>query len=235
MKRISKSAFLIAMLSAFPLMAQSSGPIPPRSSSDHLSRVFTGEMFSGYYDGVGVHFSGTFANFAQGFPFQIRFGIGYAWVPTGDAVRARRVFIDQATGGSPRSSGKNWDARLDLMYPVKLFSLDRSRVFGGLRLSSYTAYFEYIGGNETFDVNSDPWGLGGGVETMFALSPKVDLIVSAGADYYFRSLLTGHDTYYRPNGDNLNEKENFTYKDADACIAQPDFQTRLMLGVGYRF
>lgn len=198
-------------------------------------RFFTGEIYTGYYSGASLHVSGTISNLAEGFPFQVRIGLGYGWVPTGDAVRARRVFIDQATTGSPRSHGKNWDARFDVMYPVNLFSLKRSRVFAGARYSAYTAYFEYIGGNETFDVTANPWGLGGGVETMFALGPQVDMVVSAGADYYFRSTMDGHDTYYRPNGDDLNAKEDFTYKDADACIAQPDLNTRLMLGIAYRF
>ena len=207
-------------------------------STGHIlyeNRYFTGEVYTGYFAGVGLHVAATVNHFADGFPFQLRLGLGYAWVPTGDAMRARRVFIDQNTNGSPRGHGKMWDARVDILMPIKLFSLKRSRLFFGPRKASYTAYFEYIGGNETFDVISKPWGVGGGLETSYALSPRVDMIVTAGADYYFRSLLTGHDTYYRPNGDDLNAKEDFTYKDADEAVAQPNLNSRIMFGVAYRF
>jgi hypothetical protein len=196
---------------------------------------FTGSFQLGYYDGVGVHVSGTFANFAEGFPFQIRLGLGYAWVPTGDALLARRVFIDNATNGTPQSNGKFWDGRLDVLFPVKILSLQRTKVVGGIRRNHYSANFEYIGGNETFVVNCNQWGMGGGLETAFALSPRVDMLVSVGADYYFRGEMSGHDTYYRPNGDDLHAIGDYTYKDADAAIDQPDFNTRVMLGVGYRF
>lgn len=200
-------------------------------------RFFTGNIQTGYYDGVGIHVSGTFANFAEGFPFAIRFGVGHAWVPSGDAILARRIFIDQNTGGNnnARAQGDLWDYRLDLIYPVKLLALDRGKVFGGVRYSDFNAYFEYIGGNETFDVINNEWGLGGGVETAFALSPFVDMTFSLGVDYFFRGELSGHDSYYYPNGDDRNAKENFTYADADAAINDPGVNTRLMMGIAYRF
>ncbi len=227
---------LAAVISSAAL-AQSEQQSQPLSSGSTLyqNRNFTGEVFTGYFAGVGLHVSATVNHFADGFPFQLRLGLGYAWVPTGDAMRARRVFIDQNTNGSPRGHGKMWDARLDVLMPIKLFSLKNSRLFVGARKAAYNAYFEYIGGNETFDVISKPWGVGGGLETSFALSPRVDMLVTAGADYYFRSLLTGHDTYYRPNGDDLNAKEDFTYKDADEAVAQPNLNTRIMFGVAYHF
>ncbi len=235
-RRLFVTLVLIIAISAAAL-AQSEQQSQPLSSAQvvYQNRYFTGEVFTGYFAGVGLHVAATVNHFADGFPFQLRLGLGYAWVPTGDAMRARRVFIDQATNGSPRGHGKMWDARVDILMPIKLFSLKRSRFFVGARKASYNAYFEYIGGNETFDVISKPWGVGGGLETSFALSPRVDMIVTAGADYYFRSLLTGHDTYYRPNGDDLNAKEDFTYKDADEAIAQPNLNTRIMFGVAYHF
>lgn len=208
---------------------------PPAASGSYHSRFFTGEIFVGYYAGVGIHAAGTISNLAQGLPIELRLGLGYSWVGTGDAERARRVFIDQNTNGSARSRGKMWDGRLDLLIPVKFFGLERSRLFGGLRRNHYTAYFEYIGGNETFDVNCNQWGTGGGIETTIPVSRHLDMLVTAGADYYFRGTLSGHDTYYRPNGDDLHAKEDFTYRDADATIAQPNFNSRVMFGVAYRF
>ena len=232
-----KRSFLAALLlaGAFSSLALADMNQSPYESAPRSSKLFSGEVFSGYFSGVGIHVSGTVANLAEGFPFEVRLGLGYAWVPTGDAVAARRVFIDQNTNGSPRGNGKVWDARLDIMYPIKLFTLRNSRIFAGARHANFTAHFEYIGGNETFDVNSNPWGVGGGLETSFAVSPRVAMVVTGGVDYYFRTLMSGHDTYYRPNGDDLHEKEDFTYKDADAAIAQPNLNTRLMLGVSYKF
>lgn len=233
MKRAYLAALLVAALAGPAAFAES--PYIEPAVPIYENRYITTEILTGYFAGVGLHVSATVNHLAEGLPVQVRLGLGYAWVPCGDALRARRVFIDQNTNGSPQSRGKMWDARLDVLFPVKLFTLKNSRVFVGARHAAYTAHFEYIGGNETFDVNSNPWGLGGGLETSFALSPKVEMLITGGVDYYFRTLLSGHDTYYRPNGDDLHEKEDFTYKDADEAIAQPNLNTRLMLGVAYRF
>ncbi len=161
--------------------------------------------------------------------------MGYSRVNAGDEWAARRVFINNNRNGTARSNAHVWDARLDLLYPVKLLNLSRTTLFAGARRSDFDAYFEYIGGAETFDVIAKQWGLGGGVETAFALSPLVDLVVSAGADYYFRGTLAGHDTYYRPNGDDTHPIADYTYADADKAINQPDVLTRLMVGLSYHF
>jgi hypothetical protein len=237
-----KSRILIAICAILILCGNAIAG-PKKNTSTKLGpeldrlRFFTGNVQMGYYDGVGLHFSGTFANFAEGFPFGLRIGFGHAWIPCGDAVLARRIFIDQNTGGNgnARSKGSLWDYRFDLLYPVKLFTMDRAKVYGGVRYTDFNAYFEYIGGNETFDVINNEWGVGGGVESAFALSPIVDMIFSLGVDYYFRGELSGHDTYYRPDGNDLNSKENFTYADADAAINDPNVNARFMIGVAYRF
>lgn len=233
MKRILWTAAVLIVLFGTQIQAGSPSQTPVADFGG--PRFFTGGIHLGYYGGVGLHASGTFGNFAEGFPFQVRLGLGYSWVPTGDALLARRVFIDANTNGTPQSNGKFWDGRVDVLYPVKFLSLHRAKVFGGIRRNHYTANFEYIGGNETFIVNCNQWGMGGGLETAFALSPRVDMLVTAGADYYFRSEMSGHDTYYRPDGDDLHAIADYTYKDADAAIDQPDFNTRLMLGIAYRF
>ncbi len=227
--------FLCLLMGGVALAGTPRSALTTKSPELDKSRFFTGNIQMGFYDGAGVHFSGTFANFAQGFPFGLRVGIGHAWIPAGDAMQARRVFIDQNTNGDPRSKGSLWDGRFDLLYPVKLFSLDRAKIFGGLRRSMFNGYFEYIGGNETFDVINSEWGVGGGLESAFALSPVVDMTVSFGVDYYFRGELSGHDTYYNANGNDLNAKENFTYADADAVINDTGVNSRLMVGIAYRF
>lgn len=238
MKRLSlTSALLVLALSSAVTAASSKSQTEfnGRTASNPGVRDFTGQIVTGFYSGVGVHCSGTLNNFAEGFPFGLRVGLGYARVAPGDAVAARRIFIDQNTNGSPKGWAKLWDTRIDVIYPVQIGSLKHSNVFGGLRHGYFNAHFEYIGGNETFDVTSNSWGLGGGVETSFPVSPRVSMMFSVGADYFFRSLLSGHDTYYRPNGDDLHAKEDFTYDDADEAIKQPDMELRVMFGVTYDF
>jgi hypothetical protein len=233
MKKVIMAAVLIVAMSGTSILAQSH-MIPSAAALDQKA-IITGGMQLGYFGGPDLLFSATAANFAEGFPFRVRLGLGYAWVPSGDALAARRIFINNATNGTPKSWGTLWDGRLDVLYPVSLFSLKRSMIYGGLRRSSFVARFEYIGGNETFNVNTKQWGVGGGLQTAFALSPRVDMVFQGGADYYFRSQLSGHDTYYNPNGDDVHPIADYTYKDADAAIDQPDFETRLTLGVAYRF
>jgi hypothetical protein len=198
-------------------------------------RLFTGSMQVGYFHGANVHFAGTFDNFAGGFPFAVRFGVGHAWSAAGDALLARRVFIDNNTNGTPKSSATVWDARLDLLYPMKVLSLQRSKVFAGVRRTRYSGYFEYVGGNETFNVEGTQWGVGGGVEAAFSISPLVDMTFSVGADQYFKGELYGHGSYYRPNGDDVDPTGNYTWKDADAAANQPVFETRFLVGLAYRF
>lgn len=198
-------------------------------------RLFTGSMQVGYFNGANVHFAGTFDNFAGGFPFAVRFGVGHSWSEAGDALLARRVFIDNATNGTPKSSATIWDARLDFLYPLDLLSLERSKVFAGVRRTRYSGYFEYVGGNETFNIEGTQWGVGAGVETAFSISPLVDMTFGVGVDQFFKGELYGHGSYYRPDGDDVDPTGNYTWKDADAAANQPVFETRFLLGLAYRF
>lgn len=212
-------------------------PSNPAASSPSVggNGWLVGDIKLGYHGGVGLHVSVTALKVAQGFPFSVRLGLGYTRLDGGDEWGARRVFINDNTNGTARSNSHVWDARLDLLYPVKFLDLQRTTLFGGVRRSDFNAYFEYIGGAETFDVMTSQWGLGGGIETAFAVSPRVDMVLTLGGDYYFRSELSGHDTYYRPDGNDTHPIDNYTYADADAVINQPDIMTRLMLGVAYHF
>lgn len=205
------------------------------STNSEVKRWLVGQAQFGYYGGVGFHGSITARDFAEGFPFAARLGLGYSRVSSGDEWGARRVFINDNTNGTARSNARVWDLRLDVLYPVKVMNLKRSSVFGGIRHANFDAYFEYIGGAETFNVKSHQWGLGGGFETAFPINPRLDLVFSLGADYYFRSTMDGHDTYYRPDNNNTNPIDDYTYADADKVINQPDVMTRLMLGCAYRF
>lgn len=198
-------------------------------------RLFSGTIMTGYHSGPTFYAGGTFNQVATGFPFGVRVGVERSIVNPGDAWLARAVFINGNTNGTARKKGKTWDARLDLLYPITFLKLDRTNVFFGGRYTDFDAYFEYIGGAETFDVFSHHFGVGGGLETAFAMSARVDLLVSAGLDYYFPGTIDGHDTYYRPNNYNTHPIDNYTYQDADAAINQPDVATRITFGIGYHF
>ena len=64
---------------------------------------------------------------------------------------------------------------------------------------------------------------------------KLDLVLTAGYDYYPNATLSGHDTAYSPDGDNVNPREDYTYGDADQAIEQPKGVVRLMFGVNFRY
>lgn len=196
---------------------------------------FAAGLNFGYYDGYS--FQGTFmvADFARNFPLAAEFGVGYSGVEPGSAPEARRIFINDATNGIPEKSGRVWDFRLDLMYPAKILSIERAFLFAGPRHTRFTGNFKYIGGNEDFDVRSEQWGLGAGVRTYFAMGTRVDLVLTAGFDYFFESTLTGHDTSYSPDGEHINPRRDYGWDEADGAIEQPGFEPRLLAGFSYRF
>ena len=197
--------------------------------------VFSGGLEMGYYGGTGVQAYGIVRNLAVDFPFNLRFAVGFASVEPGLPDAARQVFINDATNGIPEESGRQYDFRFDMLYPVNLFNLPQSYFFGGVRHARFNANFKFVGGNEDFDVKSNQWGIGTGVESFFAISSRMDLILHLGADYYFESRLVGHDTEYSPDGDNANARDGYSYDDADAAVNQPKFEPQFMLGVAYNF
>ena len=174
-------------------------------------------------------------------PLHFRFGIGYTKLDPGNSADARRVFINNATNGVPEEKGKAFDYRLDFMWKTELLNLEESYLVFGPRYSSFTANFNYIGGNEDFDVTSKQFGLGLGAETQFKISEQFNLVAAVGLDYFFNNTLKGHDTSYSPDNDNVNprnDNENndtqFTFSDANKAIKQPSLMPRVMLGIVYK-
>jgi hypothetical protein len=196
---------------------------------------FAAGLQLGYRAGLSVDVSITAMDFASGFAFPLRFGISHTSVEPGIALDARRVFINNATNGIPEENGKTWGARLDFLVPASLLSLQRAYAFGGVRHARFTGNFKFIGGNEDFDIRSNHWGLGGGVESYFGISRRVDMVITAGLDYFFSNTLSGHDTSYSPDGDNVNPREDYTYSDADAAVGQPKLEPAVLIGLSYRF
>lgn len=199
---------------------------------------FSAGILTGYNMGYGIQANFTLHSSASQLPFDLRLGSGYTFLNPGIAMDARRIFVNNNTNGTPEKSGRSIDYRLDFLISKSIFGLSHSYVVFGPRGSSFKGNFKYVGGNEEFDVISNQWGVGGGLETHFPMVKNLNLLIALGLDYYLPSTLHGHDTSYSPDNDNVNprnDNENgdnpFTYKDADKAINQPKFMPYVMIGL----
>jgi hypothetical protein len=195
-------------------------------------KLYGGVVF-GYNGGFGGQINLTITSFQKGFPLSARFGMGYTTMEPGKSADARRIFINNATNGTPEERGWMWNLNFDLLIPLSFIS--NSYIYLGPRYSMFTANFKYVGGNEDFDVTSNQFGLGGGLETQFPLVPNLYMVFGAGAEYFFEGTLKGHDTSYSPDGDDVNPREDYSYSDADEAVNQPKILGRFMLGINYGF
>ena len=204
-----------------------------------LSFSMTGAKYrlgldAGYDNGPGFSISGSLKNFLPGSRMELRAAVGMSFPDPGNAYLARKIFINDATNGVPETSGKNYNFRIDITLPLKTKLFPNPRYYFGIRYSRFTGRFKYIGGNEDFNITSDPWGVGGGVETYFPMNRKLNFHIIAGLDYFPSSHLHGHDTTYYPDNQNVNGRKNYTYYDADRAIKQPRLEFRLMAGISTR-
>ena len=196
---------------------------------------FVGGLGVGTSGGLGVQLSGTLVEFTRDVPLSARIAFGYHSSSAGDPFAARQIFINNNTNGTPEDSAEQWQFRFDLLVP--LFSVGPQQIilFGGPRHSSYTANFEYVGGNEKFDVTASPWGAGVGVETHFVISEKTSFQLQVGVDFYQEVELAGHDTVYSPDGTDVNPREDYDFSSADEAIDQPEVEILGMMGLLVRF
>ena len=68
--------------------------------------------------GFGVQGDITFQDFTRDAPLSLRLSGAYSGSDPGNALDARRVFINDNTNGTPEQSASTWQVRLDLMLPV---------------------------------------------------------------------------------------------------------------------
>jgi hypothetical protein len=204
---------------------------------DHSSTKpsFRGSFLAGYAGGTGAQANISVSDLARDFPLIMRFGIAYLRTDPGNPDGARINFINDATNGTPEESGHIWDFRLDFLYQVHWLGLKRAYFLAGPRYSRFTGTFDFVGGNEVFDIKSNQVGMGVGLESYFAMSNRMDLMLGGGLDNYFKSKLYGHDTSYSPGGENVNGRDGYNYSSADKAINQPKFEFRLLMGVAYSF
>jgi hypothetical protein len=224
--RTGFSVILLFSLLGNPLRAQSVS----RAEAWDVSPSLSVGGFAGYQRGLSFQVWGTAEGFATGLPVQVRLRLGRTGVEAGNAGDARRVFINDATNGTPRESGRTWDFGLDGLYAIG----PRTNVFGGLRYARFKANFRFVGGNEDFDVTSSHWGLAAGAETSYPMGRRTALILTGGLEYFLSSRLTGHDTSYSPDGDDVNPRLDYTYHDADQAVGQPTWRPLLLIGVKYQ-
>lgn len=194
---------------------------------------FSTGLSIGYGKSFAVRADGLMSNVAQGFPFGLGFAVTYTGVDPGDPWAARRIFVANAHNGTPVDHGVIWDFRMDLMYKINLSGPHAAYLFVGPRNSFFDGTFRYVDANEEFDVTSDQWGIGFGAKGLFAMNSRLDLAVTLGLDSYFNGSLHGHDSTYKPNNENINAKEDFSYEDAAAAINTPKLVPVLMIGVNF--
>ncbi|UCC74694.1 MAG: hypothetical protein JSV86_09130 [Gemmatimonadota bacterium] len=60
----------------------------------------------GYQSGLAIQASGMVTDFTPGFPVRARLSIGGISGEAGNPLDARRVFINDATHGTPQQSGR---------------------------------------------------------------------------------------------------------------------------------
>ena len=192
---------------------------------------FSTGMQLGQTGGVGGQVQFAVDDFAQNFPASLRWSASYARRDPGDPLGARRVFINDNTNGTPDESGRLWQFGMDFVFPVKKFGGQPLDLYFGPRYARFTGEFDFIGGNEIFEITNRSWGWGLGLESRFAMSRRASLLVSAGMEGYLDDAISGHDTTYSPDDDPVNGRNDYTFDDADEVINQPKWEPRLLIGV----
>lgn len=194
---------------------------------------FSFGVMVGYTDNFGANFSGMISDFSYDIPLAIKFSAGYNVRDAGNPLDARKVFINDNTNGDPDKSARSIDLRLDFAYPINLFSIRKSYLTIGPRYSMHTSTFDFVGGNEFFDISTSQFGLGAGLETYFGISPTLSFVFAGGFDYYFDAQIGGHDSFYNPDGTDVSGREGYTYDDAAKSINAPKYEFRLMAGLSF--
>jgi hypothetical protein len=226
LRKIFLFILVIVFISVFEIYPQKT---PPLAANPKFS---FGVLF-GYTNNFGINLSATISEFTYDLPLSIRFSGGYNVREAGNPLDARKVFINDNTNGDPDEFGHSVDLRLDFTYPIKIFSIRKSFLYVGPRYSMHTSTFEFIGGNEFFDITTSQFGLGAGLESHFGISPNLSFVVSGGFDYYFDAQIGGHDSAYNPDGTAVSGRNDYTYTDADNAINQPKYEFRFMAGLNF--
>ncbi|MBM4130729.1 hypothetical protein FJ250_06840 [bacterium] len=227
--RVSRARLAVAICTALWL-----GPLPGAGALAATTSHRSAAVEMGATTGFGARADFTLHDITRDLPLSLRLGLGYAGRDAGDPLAARRVFINNNTNGTPDESGHSWQLRLDLVRPVGRLGLAPVNLGVGVRKAYFTGTFDYIGGNENFDVTCRPWGLGFAMDTAFAVGRSTWLTFAAGLDRYFGATLEGHDTAYSPDGTAINAQDDYAWADADEAINQPRWELTAVMGLRWR-
>jgi hypothetical protein len=197
-----------------------------------VAATWDGGLLLGTHGGPGGAAQVTVADLSPGVRWNVRAGLTFSTRDPGNPEDARRVFINDATNGTPQEKGRLWTWSLDLLLPVwEGKHGSATHLFAGPRYGAFTGNFAFIGGNEDFDVREHTWGVGGGLDNSFPISGRTGILVQLGADYYPNARLEGHDTSYAPDNQNVNPRDDYAFADADEAVHQPRFEVRVMAGI----
>jgi len=221
---------LMVFLSSVGVFAQVPG------ISKNPGPILSGGLSVGYDIGMPIQAQFMVRNLASGLPLTFRLFTGNSFfLDPGNAEGVRQVFVNEATNGVPEKSATRWTFGLDVMHPVNILGLKNAYLEAGMRYSVFTGTFQYVGGDELFDVHCNQIGFGLGLDSYYRVSSRVDLVLSVGTDFYLPAALEGHDATYNPNGTFVNQREQFTYADADKVVNQPKVLPKLAVGFNYGF
>lgn len=213
------------LISLFPLTALSANP-------KNIFYAEAGTMNGlGFTAGYGLH------DISTRLPLGFDIFAGYVFQSDpGNAVDARKIFINDATGGNNNivESGSTFFFGVDLLYPLLRKSIFELNIAAGPRYSTYAAFFDYQGGNEAFKVYSNAWGFGVGFKSFVALGDHFLIGLETTVEYFFNTQLKGHGFFYNANNQDDNPRNNYRYGDADAAINQPLLYPRVQLILGYK-
>ena len=198
------------------------------------SRSFVAGGMLGFANGLSLQGQLLARDLTPSLPFEARVRVGWTRLDPGSSAEARRIFINNATNGTPEKKGRVIDFDLDLLWPTASVPGDEGYWSVGVRHSRFRGNFRYIGGNEDFDVTSSHWGLGVGGESRFVIGARTWLVIDAGLDWFPGARLQGHDTSYSPDGDDVNPREDYEYGDADGAINQPKLRPVILIGIQRR-
>jgi hypothetical protein len=190
-------------------------------------------VLGGYNHGLGARGEVVALRFSRTVPLGVALGFGYTRLDPGDAAAARRVFINDATDGTPEKSGYFLDFRLDVIWYLHVARLQHAGVYAGIRRDMFRGRFRFVGGNEDFTIEANDWGFGAGARGEIRLGRSVNLVGAFGIDLYPRSTLYGHDTNYSSDGSAENPRAGYDWKDADKAVNQPRLVPSLMVGIAW--
>lgn len=188
----------------------------------------------GYQQGFGIRATGDASHLVTGLPLGLSFSVAYVMMNPGDPVAARSIFINDATDGTPESSGQSWTLGLNLVWNLRVPGVEGFGILLGPRFSAFSGRFRYVGGNEDFTVTTNEWGVGTGAQCSIPVSRHWGIALSAGFDWYPSATLYGHDTSYASSGTIVNGRANYTWASANEAVNQPQFVPSILVGVAWR-